>query len=1450
MNKEFQEQAIQLADILDLDELEAARLLLAGQEAAESLDRSPLVTAVIFFHKKRHFLLECLYLVLKFSLDVDSDDIMRHTLQEVVALVLETKDGPARNGPLFTRKCVTAMASCEKWLLNLTEQTQRILTLGQAPSPEIDEIIVYQQRSLCQQHEVLAIIVTLLVKGRYSAVEDFHKVLDYMPTIDKWGSLAVHYVPILISCASEYGSPENGASYSEARSLNTRILGERDSRPWAILHLQAAFTTWWLAEYSGWFCDQSFGSSIEGTSPEAETQAQSEAFSQAIHDGAFQCNLSVASRTQPEDADDPVKLGSTRLLLQDTPVLQLDAALMSPAFREVLLENIEIFTISFITNMPDTLRRFKTEEDDQRRKLLSSMPDNFQDPISELDRNLERFLVTISYAFQGRSDASQFFWADTDSNLYGFLQWASRRQSTPGVAAFCEVLKAISEGEEYAAAAHRFLLEEGQSVPGRSRRSISLGWAQIFEEVEFYVSKTREHPVTISPLTHASSKPKFVDFREPESPLMLECYLRLISHLCFQSEDIRYWILGHPTFRIVDTLFALCSINIPARIRCCAYTVVQALLTNKSTNLRNKLWTALDLWVQDGPLQHSSHLRALKATNTAAWSEESTFSIISSEFEEANAFTRMLLALVSPCSDSTELNDCLPFPEQLGSSYRTQGITPYVDLVLGKIFAGLVPQLELENPVQSRVLASNALSFAVICLTSFNEDLLLIADRSTIVVDRSIMASSLSAYAIFHPFSRVIEWMFNGRVLAILFSISHYATDDVSNALPGSSIISTLLGCIEVMSLVLDLQSTYLDIVRPLIKKQAPKRGQSVLDPSLVSFEDSVSNNLQVVVDIGGYCGSGHPPLVLASLKLLEKLSMSRKLNLIVPSRLDSRLTGNRLVGALQKNCDLEPITRSLTLLMGFDERELAQGLDSPAYLIKSAILDLLNHTLTTSFQTPNLAHAFLGFECIGNTVGVSSHGAFFKGSSLFHAIVRLLAEYPDGAGDQFMAWSLDLKHKGFQILKALWFSPLTSMYTLSELRAGGFLFTQWISQVSINPDTRWNDLSIRAHDFFLGDSATALTLYTLQRCLLYEYACAEFRLVSLDEDTGLKTKIISTLLGLTSDGEGQRANLTLFDLLDFLRLDIVETETPPGLEYFKLVDFGIGADIGSDGSLLGYNIKTIKQLIALRYLVIQTPGVVLDAATDENFYSVAETIMMFFTTQNSKLRFQFARMMALSAWIDLATFVVQHHNAAASHKTALILQGLQIASSSMELYDVKENKQETLAFAKYTETLIAQLNNEAPFTENRQAGDMTDDRLFKLFNVIIRGIHNPDSDSTLRKALYHICCRYLIFTRDMSDATKRRCNVMQTMKAGGERLIDTICDDAYSGDGEVRITALMLLDGLSQLASKEESPYVVKSLVRTNFIVILVETIKDIPDELRGADPEGRFNRSPRYAV
>ena len=1438
INEAFQEASLQLADALELDEIDSAQLLLEARDDVEALDRSHTVSAVIRFHEQRHFLVECLRLMLKCCADPACEDDVRRVLRQLTELILETNEKSGHRDSLYPQKCLQAMVDIEGWIRALEDRYHGALTLGTVGNPlfsEYDELMGFQQRSLAQQHESLAGVYTYFIKLAHTSEKHFYKLLDHLPRLDRWNNLAVHYMTIILAFCSEFGSPEGSAVLREARKLNTKIIGSKDSAPWALRNLQAATKTWWLSEYSGWYLEQPTGSPVEGVDLDGEAISRSDAFFEALRDGAFQCTLSVCSKIAPDDWNDQMRNGLTEYLLRDTPTLVYGPATISDHFRDVLMEHLETFTNNFITNMPDTLRRFRFDEDDQRLRINSGLQQDERNGIMAHDLHLERFLVIISFAFEDRVDAAQSFWADSDSNLYGFLQWASKRQSTPRVGAFCETLRSIAQGEECATSAHVFLLHDGDTSSARIRRSSSLSWAQIFAELTLYTSKIGEHNANIRPKSQYNGRPNSENVDEPESALMLECYLRLISHICQESQVARLWILDHPTFRIFDILFLLCSVTVPGHIHARAFATLRALLTDKKSEVGILAWGALDQWASSGLPQTPGVPKSIKTSNTLPLMEDVVFHSIANNVDETTEFVGLLHSLVAPASDEPGLNDSLPFSEQLGSTYRMPGIEPYVDFVLGRIFAQQAHQLE--HNLQFKVLRLNILNFTVSCLASFNEDLVILANRSNLPVDMAMNSSSLLSYVRLHPFSRVMEWMFNDRVLDALFATARQDITTISDAAPDNTSVFHLLRRIDLFNIIMDFQSTYLDIVRPLLKLQSASRSRSVLNPCLASFEDSVATNLHLIVDLGLYCGVGIQQLTISSLKLLEKLSSSRKLNTASAVGLGDRPNTNLLIGALEQTNEMERVARSLIHAMELDVREMSYGSAAPGWTIKSVILDFLNHCLVISPDRPCLAHSLLGFSCVGSVLDIAPDGLFTRGVSLFHSILQLIIEYPDGSYGM-QSWTLSLRQKALQILSSLWSSPLTSIFTLAELRTKDFLFALLLKQVALDSNTLWENLSIKDPQFLYSDSALTLDQYLSQRFYLYEYAAAELRLVASENATSWRARIVSSLLGATSmpDGE-QMSNLTIFELLDFIDLGLFEIPISPPSSFFTGVDFSIC--LGSDGETAesDYNLKLIGDAMALHLNQIRKKGGLKSPGEEQQASDEARNLLLYFHGHNNFRRLRSIRSGTLRAWANLLTVIITHCGLDQISKSSLILQSSQILVPKFEIY-ADDGASEAFDLAKLLQALLLEFDFQ-PSTLASSRGDAGSDKLFQIFRAALRSINVPEGSSTFHECLYNICHRYLTGMNQLTDFSSRHLYSTKTVKAAGERMIDIICDDAYGGSETCRVSALLLLNSLFALAKEEKSSYMSDSILRTNFIVVLVESIKDIPQELR--DSAGR---------
>jgi len=135
-------------------------------------------------------------------------------------------------------------------------------------------------------------------------------------------------------------------------------------------------------------------------------------------------------------------------------------------------------------------------------------------------------------------------------------------------------------------------------------------------------------------------------------------------------------------------------------------------------------------------------------------------------------------------------------------------------------------------------------------------------------------------------------------------------------------------------------------LLTPKLSSSSHRRAP-VANAAFASFEDGILNRLSLIADLGLYCGSGHPDLVVASLRLLEKLSASSKLVSASSTGIGRRATGNKAIAALKNDAD----RISMTLLHVMESAiDINQGPDSPEHVIKI-------HILVSSFTEQSFPH-------------------------------------------------------------------------------------------------------------------------------------------------------------------------------------------------------------------------------------------------------------------------------------------------------------------------------------------------------------------------------------------------------------------------------------------------------------------------------------------------------------
>ncbi|KAI1393831.1 nucleoporin Nup186/Nup192/Nup205 [Hypoxylon trugodes] len=1443
-NKDFQELVLQVADSLDLDEIEAAKLTLLAEEDETAFARSRQECAILRFHRERNFLLDCMVLLLELSKEEDEllaedvGDDLGMLSQYVGANILHMNIPGVTNTsskPRFIPTCMTTMHDIRTWLQRLSEQAASAAVLGRATEAQFQEIMEFTYVTLTQQHERLAVMLCYAIEKHVAVESDFIEFIRLVKQATKYDSCTVHLVPVLGTYITFFGSTEGSGSVEQARKLNTIVCQQQDENRY-LPFISAAVRAWWIAEYSGWYMDDAAGSGLPGIDIDEEDKQRSKQFTEALKDGAFDFILAVVADVRATEWEDSARRSLRQWLRKRTPTLPVDTVTFSTALQNRLAAKLETFVDAFISNMPDVLRRLKIEEDEQRQASQAQ----------EQDYDLERFLLIIAYSFEDRPEAADGFWADPENNLAGFLQWASRRATTPVQAAFCEMLQSLSEDSESATSAHEFLLDEGHQV----RKPLSLTWTHIMNEIEYFANKIREKPVPAQVGMHRTGKVNAEQAEtEPEFAAMLESYLRLMAKLAAQSEAARIYLLDQPKNKLVEVLFQIISSLVAPRIRACTFRALSSLLTRKSLHQNLSIWRYLESCLT-GHFFSATPNRVPASSSTPqppSFYMEGLFQEISPHVDDASAFIQLLTDLISLPDGYSPLNDALPYPDDIGAAARVRpGIEPYVDFSLGHIFS--VRAQDVPELMHQRMLRLRCLDFAFTCIASFNEDLIVFSNECNINVDTAIESKSLEAYVTLHPFARVMEWMYDSKFIKALLDTIHQSQPDIGKAAPTSPLILSAIRAIELISKTLDFQATYLNVIRPILKPQTRTQSRSPYIPTsngaFASIEDGLMTNMALISDLGSYCGIGHAALTLASLKLLEKISASPRVVSAWQTGPTWQSHRNKAIMALEERNDATSIAGSLI-------SEFRSPLDfhkeggSNEYQIKLYILDFLYSCMQANPDQPTIAHLLLGFRCGANALGIEPGSLFDQRSSLFHALLPVILEVPlKNEEGSMLRWLINIKYKVMRVLRILWSSPLSTAIVLNELRENDFLFHILMQGLVTQQSVMWDGLEAIGPDFLTQPAAEGYVNYLSMRAMALEYITRELCNVSHGHRPGLKRQIFDALGGqIKVEGMEAIPVPSVFEFHDSLPQEsLFIAPVPEFIETVQNLGLNPCREFDDDSKPI-FSLSKVQEILLLKQNEARHSGLLVSQQDVAAAEAEQESILLYVNYLNRFEQVKNYSLKVLTAWTRLLMVMTDCNDLKGTNKVSFILQTLQATLPNLELYG-SENPPAALELARLAKVLLFELDFQTMTSTDKQSRvveNLISDKLFQLLQICLSAVAKWTGDQELRAVYYSICYRHLTGLVDHGQGGSFGLRkTAKTIQAFGEKLLNVVCDDAFGGDAACQSAALILLATLVQLGKQENDNFIVETLNRLNFIGILVDSLRGVLAEWEAINQTG----------
>lgn len=196
LNAAFQEDTYQLADEIDLDEVETARLLLDCQGDTRTLGRTLFESGLVRFHQQRRYLLDCIRLCIQIA----DDDELDTNLQDVFSAYVAQNiyDAGIAGGTKIVSRCMEAMQGVKNWIQKLADRTTAASVFHGTDRPPIDEVFEYSRISLLQQHELLALTMANAVEKRHARPDDFKAFLKSLEKLDRYDQLLGMALPLVL----------------------------------------------------------------------------------------------------------------------------------------------------------------------------------------------------------------------------------------------------------------------------------------------------------------------------------------------------------------------------------------------------------------------------------------------------------------------------------------------------------------------------------------------------------------------------------------------------------------------------------------------------------------------------------------------------------------------------------------------------------------------------------------------------------------------------------------------------------------------------------------------------------------------------------------------------------------------------------------------------------------------------------------------------------------------------------------------------------------------------------------------------------------------------------------------------------------------------------------------------------------------------------------------------
>lgn len=1439
MSQEFINQICAFSDELSIDELVAAELMVHASDDSTRLSLNHIQGGIAAFHVRRQYILD----LVRFFIDANrKNDSLDQKLKSFVDTIVKSQGTP------FIDRILKGLKDIEELLVKLQEKESRGQFLGQTENREFVETLKLRRDFLLSEHDLLSQILHSTIENDFvNYPSDVSKIFTHVQGLDSYSTIMMHYVPAIAQLGLRLDPNQslNPVSLSVKEVLSVKDILTAD-KAWKSAYWQGTVKLIYFTYAAG--LNQAKGVEGElsdGVDYKAEILNH---IRSAIDFGAFELLLCLASDINSKTSQfDPFFDFRPQLQFYVPPYKSLGK--ISDNLTDLVFQSLERFVESVVANIADILREMRLNEEDM---FLANAQSDINGEAVGMD--LERFFIFVSCLFYGRPDSAMMFWSDTESNLYAFVQWASQCDILVMTAAFSHMLASLATGPTCALAAHKFLAESSTSASfaSRTRKITSMSWSNIFGNIQDAIARLK--PPQPPPSSLLLSKAKLIaDIPDLDQfdILLLTNYLSILSQIVTYSAEAREELMSNTEVHLLPTLFEFLSFYTP--LYGPILNVFAGLALTTTPSFKEQIWLSLDLWLFNAIIAFPQNEYL-----AADFSPKERLSKLLDTYPSVLGFSQLLESLLRSNGDHPDLYS-LPYPASLGEKYRNPGIWPYVDYMINEVFYTSTTTESMEKE-RKFALQHTSLKFIRHCLELFDSEIAVLSASAGVNLDVIVRAPSFLSYLVAHPSAPAMSYLFNSKIYNPLISIASTGIDAISELPESDPTIELLIDSLKIINSIFDLQNTFIDVVVKVFRKSADS---TVLlsTHGLGSFEDAILYNIPVISHLALYIGSSNVDLARLSLQLLDRISHSTQFSAPSFSTIDSRIRGNRLLSIL------ETVDESTRIKEGFIE-QLEKSMDNcydeetaeKAMKLKEEIIQLIIYNLSQDSKEPTIAHFLLGFkiQSDGTLVLDKARGGILSEISLLDSLMNILKYGIQliTSSDVPKAATL-ITSRCSTIFQLLLQTPSSSYLVLDYFREHDFFFSLLNSEPIVSLGAFWEGKPYKDNnDFLFSDSASTLEAFLKHRAALLKCLSIEVHTAAMSGALSLISRFTDALVNMDMkkmDSFGSSSATRILSFLDVLEYEI-PTMSENTIEIVKVfgeqvVSHFFKKDVDGEFETAVAELKLLIRLKGLEFVASKK----IESLEDPEFVTGAHYVVETFTKRRVYERLRANQLQCLNSWAKLVLVLVNDTDMSLASRTTFLLETFQSITYKLVQYSISdvvyaENLASLLVslFSTYQDDMAALIKGSDGNGALVVQHEGSYDRTHSLFKAALSSVLTPCSTATLRSELYVIAYKYLRWVLDGSGSksTTSIRNCIQNVRTSGDRLIEIICNDAISGEGNTRLTALVLLDVLCSLSTKAGSTFLLDSLIKYNLLLLVVQSINGSDREFVSREKSNSFKQ------